>query len=352
MKARATRDEFLSPEECPRSANIGRCAVGDGAVAGYEAATPLPGRPWRLMGKERSPWLDLDLQHLATFIALAEERSFRATATRLGFAQSAISQHILTLETRVGARLVERGPGTSRVRLTEAGRSLLEHAQAILARVAIAQRDFAQQRDRALETVSIGVFQSVSATFATPVVAATARQRSTLRVQLVNCENPIEELVSGRVDLALSESVPANKSVRHIELLKDPYVLLAPRDGSAASGAVGLDQLARLPLITYDSSCHLREVEQEARQTKGLDLRRAKRADDVLTMQSMVAHGLGFALVPSLALATEDPRLVAHPVEAIRPRSICLVWNAEREPTEAMRALIAAFKVAAGERQR
>lgn len=303
------------------------------------------------MGKDVSPWLDLDLRHLATFTALAEEHSFRATAIRLGFAQSAISQHIATLEARVGTRLVERGPGTRRVGLTEAGKSLLEHAHAILARVAIAERDFAQQRDLALETVRIGVFQSVSASLAAPVVAATAKQRSTLRVHLINCQDPIEELVSGRIDLALSESVPTNRSVRHVELLKDPYVLLTPRDSSAPAGDVGLDQLARLPLLIYDSSCHLLQVERDAHQAGGIDLRRARKTDDVLTMQSMVAHGLGFALVPKLALATEDPRLTAHPVTAIRPRSICLVWNAEREPTEAMHALIAAFQSAAAQHQ-
>src|SRR5947209_5745485 len=102
--------------------------------------------------------LDVEIRHLLTFRTLAERLSFRATAAELGFAQSAISQHIVLLENRVGARLVERGQGVRGVRLTPAGELFLEHVDAILARVTIAEQEFSQR------PVRVGVFQSVSAT--------------------------------------------------------------------------------------------------------------------------------------------------------------------------------------------
>ena len=66
-----------------------------------------------------------DLNALATFILVAEERSFRAAADRLGVTRSAVSQAIRRLENAMGVALVHRT--TRSVGLTEAGERL--HAE-------------------------------------------------------------------------------------------------------------------------------------------------------------------------------------------------------------------------------
>jgi len=295
----------------------------------------------------RLAWLDVDLRHLATFVALAEERSFRATASRLGFAQSAISQHVATLELRLGERLVERGPGSRRAELTQAGNTLLPHAREILARVAVAERDFAHQARTTKQRVRLAVFQSVSANLVAPVLARMADPDRTFRVELIESGSPLDLLVAGRVDLAFSESVPTTDAVRHVEIMKDPYVLLTPRNKAVTTSETTLERLAGMPLLTYESSCHLEGIQQELARATGIALTPRIQSDDVLTLQSLAAHGAGFALVPRLALTNDDPRLQATPLDAVRPRTICLSWNAEREPTQAIRELIDAF-VAAG----
>lgn len=307
---------------------------------------PIRSQDHRVEKDVRSAWLDLDLRHLATFVALAEEGSFRGTASRLGFAQSAISQHIATLEQRVGERLVERSPGTRRAELTSAGNALLPHAHAILARVSIAQRDFAHQGATLKRRVRLSVFQSVSANLVAPILARTAHPGSDLDVELIESGSPLELLTAGRVDLAFSESVPEAEAVRYVEIMKDPYVLLTPRNRSIAASEITLERLATMPLLTYDSSCHLKGLERDLAQTAGIALRSRLQSDDILTLQSLVAHGAGFALVPRLALTSEDLRLRAITLESVRPRTICLSWNAERKPTNPMRRLIDAFLAA------
>ena len=88
-------------------------------------------------------WLGIELRHLAALEAVAREGSFRRAATSLGYVQSAISQQIAALERAVGQRLVERSRGGVRVELTEAGELVLQHADAILARLKAAQADVA-----------------------------------------------------------------------------------------------------------------------------------------------------------------------------------------------------------------
>ncbi|MBB4569117.1 LysR family transcriptional regulator [Rhizobium leucaenae] len=68
--------------------------------------------------------MEPDLNALAVFALVAEERSFRATATRLGVTRSAVSQTIRRLEENIGIALVLRT--TRSVSLTEAGERLYE----------------------------------------------------------------------------------------------------------------------------------------------------------------------------------------------------------------------------------
>jgi DNA-binding transcriptional LysR family regulator len=65
----------------------------------------------------------IDLNHLATFILVARERSFTRAAAQLGVSQSALSHTIRGLEERLGTRLLTRT--TRGVSATEAGERLL-----------------------------------------------------------------------------------------------------------------------------------------------------------------------------------------------------------------------------------
>ncbi|SIQ36901.1 transcriptional regulator, LysR family [Rhizobium sp. RU33A] len=74
-----------------------------------------------------------DLNALAVFALVAEERSFRAAADRMGVTRSAVSQTIRKLEETLGIALVNRT--TRSVALTEAGERLYAEAAPALAEV-------------------------------------------------------------------------------------------------------------------------------------------------------------------------------------------------------------------------
>jgi molybdate transport repressor ModE-like protein len=93
-------------------------------------------------GRPRDPiWLGVELRHLAALTAIAGEGSFRGAADELGYGQSSVSEQLATLERVVGARLIERSPGTHPLSLTPAGELLVRHAEDILARVAAARAE-------------------------------------------------------------------------------------------------------------------------------------------------------------------------------------------------------------------
>ena len=112
---------------------------------------------------EADRWLGLDHRHLVALTAIADEGSFGRAATRLGYTQSAISQQIASLERIVGLRLIERPGGPRPISLTEAGRILLRHAEAIEARLMAAKADMLALEAGDAGQLRVGTFQSVGA---------------------------------------------------------------------------------------------------------------------------------------------------------------------------------------------
>src|SRR2546423_8860248 len=112
---------------------------------------------------KRDGFLGLELRHLAALEAVGRTNSFGRAARDLGYTQSAVSQQIAHLERVVGQRLVERPGGPRRVSLTEAGRLLLRHADAIVAQLDSAEADMAALAEGAAGPPRGGGFQSVGA---------------------------------------------------------------------------------------------------------------------------------------------------------------------------------------------
>src|SRR5919205_2379359 len=104
----------------------------------------------------------LDVRRMRVLREVAEQGSFSAPAEALNFTQSAVSQHVAALERETGARLVERGPRG--VRLTDAGRALVVHADAILARIEDAEEELAAIAGLRGGRLRLASFQSAGST--------------------------------------------------------------------------------------------------------------------------------------------------------------------------------------------
>src|ERR1700681_2987279 len=87
-----------------------------------------------------------DLANLTEFIAVADQRSFRAAALRLGVTPSALSHSMRLLEGRLGVRLLHRT--TRSVSVTDAGLRLLERLRPAIDQISGALEDLNQERQR------------------------------------------------------------------------------------------------------------------------------------------------------------------------------------------------------------
>ena len=99
--------------------------------------------------------VQMELRHIQSFVAVAEELNFTRAAKRLQIAQPPVSRHIRDLEKELGVQLFERT--NSRVFLTDAGRRFLNEARAVLQHASRAIDAARQAGDGWAGTVRLGI---------------------------------------------------------------------------------------------------------------------------------------------------------------------------------------------------
>ena len=290
---------------------------------------------------EPDRWLGIELRHFLALEAVARTGSFGKAATSLGYTQSAVSQQIATLERIVGQRLVERPGGPKPVSLTEAGRLLLTHADAIAARVAAAQADLTALEDGQVGTLRVGVFQSVGQRILPEVMRRFLEAWPEVDVSLTESADDTELLAlveRGDLDLTFSDLPLTEGPFESVELMRDPYVLVVPADSPFRdrTSPPTHREIAEHDLIGHKHCRTLAKIEAGF----GRPVRFVFRSDHNQTVQALVAAGVGLALVPQLTMDAEDESTALIELPKIPPRVIAVAWHRDRYRTPAARAFV------------
>jgi DNA-binding transcriptional LysR family regulator len=246
----------------------------------------------------------MELRHLRYFVAVAHEGHVTRAAERLHIAQPPLSQQIKALEAEIGASLFVRHPRG--VALTDAGRSFLADAEAILAAA-----DRAAQRARRTargETGRIAVGFTTSAPFH-PLVARAIRE---FRASRPDVSFMLEETGSGellaalreeRLDIAFVRSAlpdPAGVAV-HALLQEDMAAALPARHPLARQPKLALKDLAAETFILYrrPDGRGLYDVIIAACAAAGFSPHVGQEAPRIVSTLNLVAAGLGITIVPA-----------------------------------------------------
>jgi molybdate transport repressor ModE-like protein len=294
---------------------------------------------------EPDRWPGLDLRHLIALKAIAEEGSFGRAAERLGYTQSAISQQIAALERVVGLRLIERPGGPRAISLTEAGRILLRHAEAIEARVHAAKADMEALSAGEAGRLRVGTFQSVGARVLPLLVRRFAEAHPLVEISLQESadEDVLLELVErGELDVTFNTLPVGDGPFEKVELLRDPYVLVVPVGSplAASARAPSLKEIALQPLVAF-SRCRAMEALESHLSSSGRAPNIVFRSDNNGTVQGLVGAGIGVSVAPLLTVEEDDPSVVVLDLGGrIPPRVIGLAWHRDRHRSPAAEAFV------------
>jgi DNA-binding transcriptional LysR family regulator len=243
----------------------------------------------------------LDLKRLRLLSELSRRGTIAEVASVVGYTPSAVSQSLAQLERETGVALLERDG--RRVRLTPAAHGLVAATDRVLAELDAAEAALAAEHESVRGEVVIGSFPSAGAGLVVPAVAALARRHPDLQVTVREHEpeDGIPLLRSGALDLLVSESyddvprAPAGGLEEH-RLHSEPLLLVAAADvPTELSAHRDADWIAGLPGTQFAAA-----LERACNQA-GFTPRIVHRADDARLIHTLVAAGLGIALLPALA---------------------------------------------------
>jgi DNA-binding transcriptional LysR family regulator len=256
----------------------------------------------------------LDPRRLRVLREVAARGSFAAAAAALSFTQSAVSQQIAALEREAGTRLVERG--VRPVRLTDAGRALLAHAEAVLARLDEAEQELGEIARLRRGRLRLASFPTAIATLVPRALAVFNQRHPDVDLTVIDDHGQglIPRLARWELDLALIYEHPAlpepDVELERTHLLEDPFDLVVPLGHPLAGRrSVALEELADETWIGGAPDSAYGAIVVHSCQAAGFEPRFAFGSDDYNAVQAFVAVGLGIAVLPRLALAFARPGL-------------------------------------------
>jgi DNA-binding transcriptional LysR family regulator len=136
-----------------------------------------------------------DLANLSAFVAVADQRSFRAAASRLDVTPSALSHSMRQLEGRLGVRLLNRS--TRSVSVTDAGQRLLEQLRPAIDQIAGALENLDQARLRPAGRLRLYATSHLAATVIVPVWEGFLSTYPEVNLELHVGDGPIDIVAKG-----------------------------------------------------------------------------------------------------------------------------------------------------------
>ncbi|MQS11818.1 LysR family transcriptional regulator [Streptomyces kaniharaensis] len=251
----------------------------------------------------------LDVRRLRLLRELAHLGTIAAVAEALSFSPSAVSQQLSVLEKEAGVPLLERTG--RRVALTPAGRNLVRHAEAVLARLEQADAELAHARQGLAGPLRIGTYPSAARAIIPAVLAELAGWHPDLEPMVTEVDPAAvaAALRAGELDIALVHEydlVPADPEPGLAvtrPVFTEPMYLAARKPGTVAE-----QRTAPWILSPRGTLCHTMAV--RACESAGFAPRIRHQIDDFTTVLALVAAGQGVALVPHLGTAQPPPGVV------------------------------------------
>jgi len=273
-------------------------------------------------------------ERLECFLAVARLGSVSRAAEEMYLTQPTLTARIKALEEELGGQLFVR---TSRgMRLTEAGKEFLPHAERSLRSFEEGRRSLEELRGASGGRLVLGASPGVG-TYALPAMLeqfVEAHPNVAVSVKTGHSEDVLGMVLEEEVQVGLCREV-SHAETESIPLYEDELVLVVyPEHPFAGRGSAGLDEIGRERLIFFDHTSGYYELTRSVFREAGLRESRAMELDNIEAAKRMVERRLGIAFLPRTAVSrsvaaghlrtvgVEDGPALLRPIVALKRRDI------------------------------
>lgn len=259
----------------------------------------------------------LDLHRLRLLRELAYRETIAAVAEALTYTPSAVSQQLAVLEREAGVPLLERTG--RRVTLTPAARTLVAHAEELLARMERAEAALAVARMNVTGTLRIGAFPSAARVILPDSLVALGRDCPDLELMIEEFDPALaaEAVRTGELDTALTHDydlvpVPEHPALESTVVLTEPMYVASPSAPHDPSDPVGSFRHDWWIMGRPGSLCRI--AAERICQAAGFQPRIRVQSDDFPTVLALVAAEQGHAVMPRLGTVNAPAGVVLTPL--------------------------------------
>jgi len=259
------------------------------------------------------------IQDVEMFVAVVEAGSLSAAAQRLARSQPTVSRQLAALETRLGARLLERS--TRKIRLTPAGRAYFERCSALIALAREADAAVAEATREMRGPLHLSAPPTYARKRIAPLVPEFLERFPDLRLEMV-LTGERADVVGAPVDLAVRLGPLPDSTLACRLLSRERFVLCAAPAYLARHGAPATiaDLATRKCLVTKTFGLRSRWVFLGPRR-QTVDVPASLVSDDLGMLHEAARFGLGIGALPSYLVADD-----------LRAGTLALVLPRERLP--------------------
>lgn len=262
------------------------------------------------------PRLPLNLKGLELFQIFALKGSLQATAEATGLSISTVSHRLRGLEEELGVALFDhtRKP----LVLTDRGMKFLRSIEDPLLKIRMAKAEVTAVDADAAGFLRIGTIADFEVDITPDLAVHLSEQmpKCDFLYQIATSRDLLTRLQNRALDLGITTSLEAaDKGLRDLPLLRDPFVIVLPAHATATLTEV-IEGRAKLPFLQF--SRHLiiaRQIEAQLSRL-GMSLPHKFECDSNHTLMAMIAGGAGWTITTPLLLSRArrfQPALSVHP---------------------------------------
>jgi DNA-binding transcriptional LysR family regulator len=264
----------------------------------------------------------MDVKQLKCFSAVAEVLHFGHAAQRMNMLPSALGRQIKLLEEDLGTRLFVRS--TRHVALTPAGAVLRQDAKSILEKLAEAELNVRRLSKSKGAALRIGAIDSAAVGLLPTLLGEFKEHHPEIETRLIECTSArqLQHLLAGRLDLGFVRPPVRERGLRYEFLLYETLVVAMPAGHAlAAKDWIDIHELAPMNLIVPARQVrpHSYKAVMRAFAAAGEEAKIVLEAAERQTMISLVAVGMGLAVVPSWVAKLQVPGVVYTPLRLETP---------------------------------
>lgn len=296
----------------------------------------------------------MEFRQLQYTLQIAAERNFSRAAEKLHIAQPSLSQQLSKLEKELGVLLFQRN--TSTVELTHAGVTFVEQAQKIVDAVELLRQEMSDISQLRKGKVVVGSMPITGSHLLPHVLPAYQQAYPDIEVTLLEDAGlTLEKLTaSGKADLSLLSLPLQEPSLSYaaigeerIDLAVPPHHPLAVRGNTDHPIPVHMEELRDESFVVLKKGQGFRKLTFDLCEQAGFDPNVVFESNNIETVQSLVATGMGITLVPRFI--ARAPRSEFVPVyvplaEPVPSRTLVVAYRQGRVLSKAAEAFIDTFK--------